>query len=100
MMPRMVLLVVSLFLACMPTLTSSALSVINRETTGPLEMRLSWGDDAVPAQTYKLTMKDIIGRKLYVVTGVAEKEFLFDDAGQSQLVVGGTPLVFLRSQTY
>ena len=100
MIPRMVLLVVSLLLACMPTPTSSAISFINRENTGALEVRLSWDDDADPAQTYTLIMKDIKDRTSYTVTGFTEKEILFDNAGQSQFLFGTIPLVIRRSQTY
>ena len=89
MMPKMVLLVVSLLFAWMPTPTLSAITNLVAVATGPLQYRLSWDDDAETPQTYKVLVRDSASRTSYYVTGVTAKEFLVDDAGQAQLLANG-----------
>ena len=99
-LPKMVLLVMNLLLACMPTPTSSVVTNIVISFVAPLTLYASWDDDIDPPQTYKVTLRDIPARRSYTVEGVTAKEVLFDAAGQAQLFQLTTPLAVSASRTY
>ena len=97
-MLKMVLLAMSLLLACMPTPTLSTVTNLQMRLGAPLEFSAKWDDDKV--QTYRVTIRDIPARKSYVLDGFTGKEFLFDAAGQAQLLFSTTPLSIIASQDY
>jgi len=98
---RMVLLATSLFLVCMPTLTSSVATNLQwSKQLAPLTLYASWDDDIDPPQTYKITLRDTAARRNYDVYGVTAKEFMIDAAGQAQMFWGTTPLVILANKGY
>ena len=87
-------------MACIPTPTSSAATNVVTSYVAPLTLYASWDDDRDPTQTYRIMLRDIPARRNYIVTGVNAKEFLFDAAGQAQLVWGTTPLVVVAIRNY
>ena len=98
--PKIVLLAMSLIMACIPTPTSSAPTNLVTSFVAPLTLYASWDDEIDPTQTYRITLRDIQARRSYIVEGVNAKEFLFDAAGQAQLIWGTTPLVVVAIRNY
>jgi len=100
MMPKMVLFVVSLLLAWMPTPTSGNIHDFTVSHPAPLQFHISWTDDIV--QTYQLVVKDDTNNLRYYTTEVPGYEFLFDDAGKAQLKAlrGGGPFVLYATNKY
>jgi hypothetical protein len=100
-MPRIVLLAMSLLMACIPTPTSSAATNLATSFVAPLTLYASWDDDINPTQTYKVVIRDIPARKSYNVYGINAKEFLLDAAMQAQMFEkDGGVLVVSASKPY
>ena len=85
-------------MACIPTPTSSTATNLQMWYHAPLELFAKWDDDIV--QTYRVAVRDIPARRSYFLYGFTAKEFLFDAAGQAQLLSSTTPLAINAIQNY